>query len=161
MTSALDINSPRGRVAAEMQHRAAEIVFGNSPDHSFIHTPDDDAAAVDGCIVKLNTIVGVAEIKSRDSTYENMMGPFKGEWLLSYQKLLDIQSVSRLMRLPGFGMVFLIPSEIVLVLPLTSKEGEIVCKHRTERTQTQATVNGGTANRLNAFIQVSGAKIYQ
>lgn len=161
MTTTLDINSQRGRAAASFQHRATEIVFGNSPDHYFIHTPDDDAAAVDGFIVRAQEVVGFAEIKSRDSTYANLMGSFNSEWLLSYQKLLDMQAVSKLMRLPGYGFLYLIPDEMVLVLALTSGIGGITCRHRTEFTNTQATCNGGNAFRNNAFIRVDGAKIYQ
>lgn len=157
----LDINTPKGRVAAEQQHRATEIVFGKFSDFEFLHTPDTDAAAVDGFILKSGEMVGVAEIKSRDSTYDNMMNSFNGEWLLTFQKLLDIQSVSRLLRLPAYGFIYLVPDEMVLAVVLTDSSGELVCKYRNEQTQTQKTVNGGVANRINSFICVRGAKKYQ
>lgn len=161
MNAALDINTERGRAAAEMQHRAADIVFGRSETHSFIHTSDTDCAAVDGFIVAGGFVSGFAEIKSRDSTHQNFMTTFKAEWLLTHQKLLDIQSISKLLRLPGYGMIYLIPDGIVLVVQLTDKNGIITCKYRTAHTETQRTINGDVANRLNAFINVASAKIYR
>jgi len=161
MAANLDINTDRGRVAAALQHRAADIVFSRSESHCFIHTSDTDCAAVDGFIVAAGFIAGFAEIKSRDSTYNNFMTAFKGEWLLTHQKLLDIQAISKLLRLPGYGMIYLVPDEIVLVLQLTDKDGIITCKYRTAHTETQRTINGDVANRLNAFINVSSAKIYR
>ena len=157
----LDINSPRGRIAAADQLRAVEIVFGGANGFNFFSTATDDAAAIDGFVVHLGIINAVAEIKSRDCTYENLMGPFKGEWLLSHQKLLDVQAISRLLRIPGYGFLFLVPSDMVLVLTLTNSLGTIVCRHREELTATKKSCNGGSIQRNNAYIDVSGAKIYR
>jgi hypothetical protein len=160
----LDINTPRGQVAAADQIRAAEIVFGGESQRaagfSFIHTQTDEASAVDGFIVKDGMIAGLAEIKSRDMTYEQLMGPFKGEWLLTMQKLSDIAHLSKLLRVAGYGLVYCVPSNLVLGVLLTSKQGLIECTYRTENTTTKESCNGGSAQRLNAFIQMKNARIY-
>ena len=157
----LDINSPRGRIAAADQLRAVEIVFGGANGFNFFSTATDDAAAIDGFVVFRGIINAVAEIKSRECTYENLMGPFKGEWLLSHQKLLDVQAISRLLRIPGYGFLFLVPSDMVLAVRLTGNDGTITCSYRVESTVSQATCNGGQAYRKNAFISVVSAKIYR
>lgn len=142
MNGALDILTPRGRIAAQDQLEAAEIVFRHSTNIWFVHTPTDDAAAVDGFVIKDGFAVAIAEIKSRDNTLEEMMGEFNGEWLLTYQKLLGIQTISRLMLIPAFGFVYLKPSACVLAIRLTDANGLIVCSHHEKRTKTQATCNG-------------------
>jgi hypothetical protein len=141
MNGALDILTPRGRIAAQDQLEAAEIVFRHSTNIWFVHTPTDDAAAVDGFVIKDGFAVAIAEIKSRDNTLEEMMGEFNGEWLLTYQKLLGIQTISRLMLIPAFGFVYLKPSACVLAIRLTDANGLIVCSHHEKRTKTQATCN--------------------
>lgn len=162
MNAALDINTPKGREAAADQQRATDLVFKNSAAHSFIHTAMDDAAAVDGFIVKDGIAVGVAEIKSRyDMNYAQLMMERDGEWLLTHQKLLDLQRVSQLLRLPGYGFIYLKQDEMVLAVQLTNSNGDIVCKYRVENTATQRTINGGTAHRDNAFIDVSKSRIYR
>lgn len=161
MNGALDILTPRGRIAAQDQLEAAEIVFRHSTNIWFVHTPTDDAAAVDGFIIKDNCAHALAEIKSRDNTLEDMMQKFGGKWLLTHQKLLDIHALSRLMRIPAFGFVYLKPSACVLAVRLTDKTGLIVCSHHEKRTKTQATCNRGTATRLNSFIDVRNAKIFR
>ena len=160
--STLDINTPKGREAAADQQRAAEIVFRSSAAHSFVHTAMNDAAAIDGFIVKDGIAVGIAEIKSRyDMNYAQLMVDRAAEWLLTHQKLLDLQKVSQLLRLPGYGFIYLKQEGMVLVVQLTNAEGEIICKYRVENTATQRTINGGVANRDNAFISVVNAKIYR
>lgn len=161
MNGAIDILTPRGRIAAQDQLEAAEIVFRHSTNIWFVHTPTDDAAAVDGFIIKDNCAHALAEIKSRDNTLEDMMQKFGGKWLLTHQKLLDIHALSRLMRIPAFGFVYLKPSACVLAVRLTDKTGLIVCRYKILATETAATCNGGLARRENAFIDVSQAKIYK
>ena len=160
MTAHLDINTPNGQRAAALQLRATEIVFGRSDAFSFVHTPTNDASAIDGFIVKAGVATGIAEAKSRDMTYEQLIGPFKGEWLLTLQKLQDIAAVSKLLFLPGYGLLYLVPSARVLVIPLTASNGNIICSYREEMTETQATCNGGKIFRENAYINVANARIY-
>lgn len=161
MNASLDINTPRGKIAASDQERATQIVFGNNPKFQFIQTPLDDSAAVDGFIVSAGIVTGVAEVKSRDMDYATLMHEFKCEWLITYQKLLDLQSVSRLLKLPGYGLLYVKHSALVLVVTVCDASGDFCCRMRLQRTETQATCNGGLANRENAFIDMRGAKIYR
>jgi hypothetical protein len=89
------------------------------------------------------------------------MTTFGGEWLVTHQKLLDLQSVSRLLEIPSYGLLFHVPSNCVVVVTITNSEGEFVCRHREEDTKTQRSCNGGQALRRNSFIDVRGAKVYR
>jgi hypothetical protein len=162
MNSTLDINTERGRKFALDQKVAVEIVFGPAYAHRFKFTSDEGPAAADGIILHNDVIAGVVEIKSRpDMTHERLMGERNGEWLLTKQKLDDLQSLSRLLRVPGFGFLYLPASELVLAIRLTSADGTVCCHFREEKTRTQATCNGGVAWRANAFIDMRGSRIYR
>ena len=58
-------------------------------------------------------------------------------------------------------VLYLVPDETVLVLRLTDAEGQFLVPYRTERTVTQKTVNGGTAQRLNAYLSMKTAAVYR
>jgi len=162
----LDILTPKGQEAAAQQIEAMEIVFARSPERSFIHMPDKEeqsrkpASPVDGWLVEGIYAVAVAEVKSRDYTYETLCGEYQCEWLVSMHKLTSMANVSRIFCVPGFGFLYLVPSRMVIGTQFTDDNGLITCKYRTARTTTQATCNGGTANRLNAFISMKNAKVY-
>lgn len=161
--TSLDINTPRGRIAAQDQENAARIVFGESSGsnrYKFVRTSDTDRAAVDGIVFRDWTISSVCEIKSRDCDYDTLMNEFHGEWLLTYQKLLDLQKVCQLLCVPGYGLLYLKGSQEVVVLKLVNESGHIACKFRIQRTETQATCNGGKAIRENAYIDVRGGRVY-
>lgn len=161
MSQTLDINTERGRLAAADQLRATEIVFGSDHEFAFLSTAMTGAAAADGFIVKSGTVTGIAEVKSRDMDYAKLFGGFKAEWLVSFQKLLDVQSLSKLLRIPSYGLLYLVPSAMVLVVRFTDSSGDIVCQYRVEETKTKASCNGGQAIRENAFIKMDKAKIYK
>lgn len=157
----LDINTPKGRQSYADQLKAVQIVYRHAPDTmSFVHTAGDDAAPIDGFLIKNGTVSGVAEIKSRNMTREQLFGRFQGEWLLTFQKLKDMGNMCSILRVNGYGLLYLIPSRIVLAVQLCSFTGGIVCQHRIDRTETRATINGGIANRVNAYIQMNQAKEY-
>ena len=159
MTHNLDINTQRGRESARDQQRAADIVFSRS-DSSFFATSDHGPAKIDGVVCKDEFITALVEIKSRDVTREKLMGVFHGEWLVSMDKLKDMAQLSSLLAVPGYGLLYLIPSYQVLVVKLTDFEGNIVCTYREEVTETPRTCNGGSATRNNAFINMVHARIY-
>lgn len=162
MAAPLDINTENGRAAAGFQQEAASIVWAGNPFFTFIPTDDTGPARVDGVLVRGGErLAGVVEIKSRACTYEQFSGEFREDWLLSEEKLRDVAVASRLLGVPGYGVLYLPNSGLCLVTRLCDSDGSIVCNYRVDRTQTQATCNGGTARRLNAFIDMRNAKRYR
>lgn len=158
----LDILTPKGREAAEDQVRAINIILAQKKDTQFIHTALDDKAAIDGFFVKGGEIRAAAEVKCRyDMTYEELMGKRKGEWLITYQKIVEMKSICRLLSIPGYGVLYLVKSHLVLVKQLVEADGSELHGISYLKTPTQRTINGGEANRLNAFVQMKTALKYQ
>ena len=154
----LDINTPRGEIAKADQIAAAKIVFDGS-EYKFHHTDTNGPARVDGVVTLEGMVVGVAEIKSRDMTEGDLIGQFKYEWLITMDKILDLVEAAKLLGVTGYGMLYLKPSQKVLVVRICDSKGNLTCKFRVEKTETQATCNGGTALRDNAFIDMRKARV--
>ena len=47
---------------------------------------------------------------------------------------------------------------LLITQKISDKDGKWTCNFRTDITETQETINGGKIERLNAYIDVSGAK---
>jgi hypothetical protein len=161
LNATLDILTPKGRQSLADQIRAMEIVFANSDKgHEFIHTGGEGAARVDGMIVRDKRIKHVAEVKSREMTLEQLRGPFHNEWLVTMDKILDLCNTARVFDVSGWGFLYCKPTGVVLAIQLCDQHGRLLCRYRTARTTTQASVNGGLANRVNAFIRMDKALEY-
>ena len=158
----LDINTPKGRACAADQIEAMRIVYEQHPEFQVKFTSDTDGAVVDVFICKGNHILSTGEIKARhDMNYQRLMGERRGEWLLTMKKLTDMGQLCKLLCIPGYGYVYLPSDRLVLAVILCDRQGRIVCKYRTERTETQASINGGVAHRINAFIRMDNARKYR
>lgn len=159
LTMRLDCVTPRGQIATADQMCAVRAVLATrKPGTTFANTSLEGAAVVDGFFVnRAGDVVAVAEVKTREMTEHQFWGEFKGTWLITHQKLLDIQTISRLLVIPSYGILYLKPSGVVLFRQLTNKAGEFVEEFQIERTATQATCNGGVAHRVNAFIPMHRA----
>jgi hypothetical protein len=107
-----------------------------------------------------NTLVGLAEVKSREYagkiplTLEYIKN--SDGYLISYHKLDHAAKLSELHEVPFFLIVNLMLTRQLLFFQLTHHTGKFATKFITERTPTQKSANGGTANRLNAFLPADG-----
>lgn len=155
----LDINTPLGKVAAENQRKAMDI-FESATGYDYAMTDDRDSADIDSIIMKDGFVVAVAEVKSRDMTMGQLEG-FGNEWLMTFTKIISGSHVASMMRVPFFGFLFLVPEQKVLTIRITDKSGETCVPFRVDRTITQKTVNGGRVSRVNAYIDMRKAKIYE
>lgn len=162
MSDGLDINTERGREAAALQLEAMEIVAAYNPELVVLHTPLDGPAACD-CLLGNTSgqLVGVAEVKARmDMTLQTLLGSRNAEWLVTASKLTQLQRLAAMLDVPGFGFLYLVRSGLVLKVTLCDDAGTLVAPVRFEVTETQRTINGKRATRLNAFISMSGASRY-
>ena len=155
----LDCNTDRGRIATADQVDAVQAVLASrNPGTTFASTALDASAVVDGFFVTANGVIAaLAEVKTRETDEKTFWIQFNGEWLVTEQKLIDIQTISRLLVVPSYGILYLKPSRVVLFKQFTDKFGDWKIVFRTEQTATQATCNGGVANRVNAFIKMHHA----
>lgn len=125
----------------------------------YVKTPKDSPAGVDAVLMKGDCLVGVSEMKCRQMTTEQLMGEYRGEWLVTYSKLEKLSSAARLLGVPGVGLLYLVPEKKLLSVRICNEDGLFIPGIRVERTATQATVNGGTAVRENAYVSVADAKV--
>ena len=158
----LDINTEKGRVAAQDELDAFDILMSNNDGIAVYHTSTTGGSPVDGiiCCKTTNKIIGIAEVKSRrDMDREKFVNERRSEWLVTKAKIDAIASISKLLQIAAFGILYLPIDGLIFVVKITRESGDVCCKLRTEVTQTKATTNGGIANRLNAFICMKSAKV--
>ena len=131
------------------------------PGYDFVYTPKDQPADIDGFIVKDGTLVSGVEVKCRMMSYHDLMNKFKAEWLITNDKISRGVAICQSLGVDFRGFLYLVPEEILLIVRMWNcKTGEWVGM-RLEETRTQATVNGGSAVRLNAYVDVSHATVFR
>jgi hypothetical protein len=94
----------------------------------------------------------VAEIKSRNMD----MAKLKqfGTYLISNSKLKYGEELSRMTGIPFYLFVRLIPDDIIVYWNIFDRHGKALLNYTVETTTTQATCEGGKAERENAFLPI-------
>ena len=156
----LDVNTPKGQITVSQEIEQLAILKNSTPDFEFIHTPKDRPADVDGFIVKDHSVVGMFLSSCRTSTRDQMR-KWGDTWLLTFDKIQKAIPLAKQLCVPVYGCIYLVPDRMVLTLTLVSAKGEVMPNIRLERTQTQATVNGGQVVRTNAYISLETATEHQ
>lgn len=125
----------------------------------FVETPKDKPADIDGFIVKENTVLSGVEVKCRNMTSDELVNKYKNQWLITSDKLDRGVRVCESLGIDFRGFLYLVPDKMLLIVPIFTYKDGWVAEVDYDFTETQATVNGGTARRLNAYVDVSKAKI--
>lgn len=156
----MDILTPRGQESRKWEDRAVELWSSHYPQISYVSTDKNSPCAVDAILVKDQQIIGVVEQKSRPSlTVVEFMQDHKAEWLVTYQKLKDGQAIAEALCTKFVGFLYLPEADILMFKTLWSKEQGWATPMRVLQTRTQATINGGSAVRENAFINMADATV--
>jgi hypothetical protein len=154
----LDVNSPKGQESLEHELRAVQLWSHHYTDFTYVHTPKDGPALVDAVIVDNDTnVVAVVEQKSRNMSLEQLQ-KWNMEWLITMDKIEAGRYVGNALGVPYIGFLYLIPDDLLITQKISDKDGKWTCEFRTDITETQETINGGKIERLNAYIDVTGAK---
>lgn len=148
----LDINTPKGQKTLKQERRAMSLYGAEHPGLQIIETPKEGGAKVDGILMMDGEVRGVYEVKCRTMTL-NSLDRF-GTWLITSRKIEDLRKASKLLGVPGYGMLYLVDDDMLCVWEITDKHGTYIFEFDTKRTRTQKTVNGGVAFRHNAFLPV-------
>lgn len=156
----LDINSERGQKSLQYEDRAISIFELNFPKLNYKSTPKDGAAALDAVVTSGNNVVGVVEQKSRNMTLDQLMN-WNFEWLVTNEKINNGVAAAKLLGVPFMGFLYLIPDDLLLVTQISDAQANLTVDIRVEQTTTQKTINGGSIERLNAFIDMREARIYR
>ena len=161
----LDCESPLG--IEFMKHQYGAMARLNKLGYLCIGTPQADNKS-DIFLAKKSEdghlrMYGIAEIKSRATAGGQMLTveylKNNGGYLISNDKLSFGQQASFSLRISFFVIVNLIYENKLLVWKITDDKGNFLDQFPRKRTKTRATVNGGEANRLNAFLQMNSKNL--
>lgn len=146
--------TPKGLEAISLQHQIASAVASHY-GYSVAMTPDDLPCPIDAVFSKSHAIVGIAEIKCRSANLYQMER--WGHYLVTEAKIRNGIELSK-----QFGVPFLLIaalSDHALIWKLSDRTGKQLQAWDAYETLTQATVNGGQALRVNAYIPVAAAHV--
>lgn len=155
----LDIKTERGKETVAQELRAVEIIRSIWPDCEYHHTPKDTPAAVDAVITKWPEVVAVVETKCRNMTLNTLRDNFANTWLVTNEKLKRGKTVAELLQVQFWGILYLVPDDLVLRIKLWTPISNWLAKIDVKNTVTQRSVNGGTIARENAYIDMGSADV--
>lgn len=141
------------------EREAIQIFLEKYRDFDFIETPKDEPADIDGFVIKGGTIVSGVEVKCRMMNHDHLMQDYKGRWLITYDKIERGISVCRSLGVDFRGFLYLVPTKTLLIVKLWDHKTGVTAGMELEESRTQATVNGGSIVRLNAYVDVRDATV--
>ena len=153
----LDIATPKGQISLKQEGEMLDILLGACPGIKVLQTPKDQPADVDGVIARAGSIIAVFESKCRELTRTQLRN-FGDEWLVTFEKLQKGALLAKSLCVPFIGYLYLVPDRRVLSVRIADDRGNFLPNIRIERTETQATTNGGQIIRTNAYIRMAGAR---
>ena len=155
----MDILTPKGQETLKQDRMAVGLFTSTFPKFQFVETPKDRPALIDGFIHQEGILLSGVEVKCRNMTASDLAGKFKNRWLITHEKVEQGISLCNKLGVDYRGFLYLVPDRLLMVVPIWAYGRGFVSDIEIEETVTQATVNGGTALRLNAFIDVSRARV--
>lgn len=156
----MDILTPRGQESRKWEDRAVEIWSSHYPNIIYASTDKDTPCVIDAVLVKNGNVIGVAEQKSRPGiSFIDFIVTYEKRWLVTQQKLDDASKIARSLQTGLVGFLYFPSADVLLVKALFAHGKGWVADIRTKQTRTQATINGGSALRYNAYIDMTGALI--
>jgi|APGre2960657373_1045057.scaffolds.fasta_scaffold34117_5 hypothetical protein len=154
----MDILTERGQQSLADEQQAQNIFTSNYPRYQYAQTPKEKPADVDAFLIRDGIIGGVVETKCRyDVDLEEFKQRYSCEWLVTFDKILKGKQVADALCTKLVGFLYIVQSKTLLVQTIADN-GLYVPSIKIMTTQTQATINGRTAVRSNAFIDMSSAK---
>ena len=102
----LDIKTDKGKDSL-LHERIMLKRIKKSWGVNLIETDKDTDAKCDGVVAKNDRLIAIYESKCRDMNYMQLCK--WGSWLVTNQKILDCQIMSKMLRVPFIGFLYLIP----------------------------------------------------
>jgi hypothetical protein len=84
---------------------------------------------------------------------------FKEQWLVTAEKIRKAAKVADTLQVPFIGFFYLAKEDALYFETIWKPETSWNVKIENKMSRTQATVNGGTIVRENAYIDMTNAKI--
>jgi hypothetical protein len=164
----LDCNTTKGRIYIGTQLSCHEKLE-EALKCEVIATDTTSSSDIDALIVKDKKLISLAEIKSREMSlinFENKSNRrlvYKGKeydsYLITYEKLEKLRTLCKMLCVSGFLFVSLLESDQVVFWKICDGDGNYTSDIKREHTRTQATCNGGSIIRENAYISLKDMKL--
>ena len=157
----LDINRGNGPETARQEQLMFDLIRHFFPKSlgNIVETPKEKAAAYDGVIYNKDYIMThIFESKCRKMNFSQMQA-WGNTWLITQRKLKECAQVSQLSQVPMLGFLYLIPEETCIMWEITDSAGNFKFEFESKKEETQATCNGGIANRVNAHLPYDCASL--
>ncbi|MBA0907836.1 MAG: hypothetical protein H0Z55_00395 [Nitrosarchaeum sp.] len=155
----LDINTPRGQETLIHEKEAVEI-FHRWWGKTYTYQPTDKSKpiAFDAYLMQGETRKAIVETKCRsDMDYRDFVTQRHNLWLITEDKLERCAKIAGTLNIPLYGFLYFVKCRTLLVIRLSEKNGRLL-PHKSIKTKTTATINGGQLSRLNAFIDMTHAR---
>lgn len=158
----LDCNTERGKIYIAEQ-LACQKRVESAIECELISTKTNTASDVDALMIKNKILVGLAEVKTREmGLKDGKLTTDKGDfdsYLITYEKLEKLKRLCESFKVPGYLFVSLLHTKKIVAWNICDGSGNYIANIKKEYTKTQATCNGGTAHRENAYISLETMKI--
>ena len=151
----MDILTEKGQQSLRYEDRMLDAIK-KKYSVDIIETDKDSPALCDGFMVRNGVTTGVFESKCRNATVQDFEK--WGSWLVTYEKIDGLAWMSNKLYIPALGFLYSIPDDVILMWQITDREGNYKFEFRVEKTITQATINGGKAERENAYLPIDKAQ---
>lgn len=154
--SRLDCNTAKGKTYISHQNVCLGVVSEKWKSEIY-PTNGSEAADIDAIAVKNGVISAVMEVKSREMTLSQLKG--FGSYLVTFDKLIKIRNASASLAVPGFLIVSLLKDNSIVYWQISDDKGNLLPRLECKVSATQATCNGGEANRYNAYLFLDNMKV--
>lgn len=146
----LDCDTPVGRAWIARQHETTDRCAAAWNVHIAATV---EPSPVDVLISRRGRLFAVAEVKSRDMSIAELIG--WRTYLVTFEKLLAGREIAMTLRVPFLLIVGL--TNGIVYWQISDADGEWCVPLTITKTTTQATSNGGVAERVNAYIPFNKA----
>jgi hypothetical protein len=158
----MDILTEKGRETLDQVDGAVEIWLNNNPNIRYYSTPEDLPADIDGVLVQGVCVRGIVEVKCRVSmTVQEFCQTYDEMWLITYDKITRAVEVAKALQVPFIGFLYFPKEKTLLVKKIWDPEKGFDVMMEIRKSRTQATVNGGSIVRDNAYIDMREAKRFK
>lgn len=154
----MDILTEKGQATVVDEKNAYDIFKLNYPFWEIIETDKNSPSDFDAFLSKSGVIKAIVEVKCRyDFNEEKFFNTHNGLWLVTFDKILKLKGICDSLCVDMIGFLYIVPSKILLVKTLY-RNGVFLTGMEIRTSVTQRSVNGGTATRTNAYINMRDAK---
>jgi hypothetical protein len=154
----MDVLTKRGQQSVADEQKARAIFLSHYPSYQYIETQKNQPADIDALLVRDGVIAGVVETKCRyDVNIDEFVGTYNNSWLVTFDKIARGKQIADAMCTKLIGFLYIVQSETLLI-QMISDNGLYVPDIKIATTKTQATINGRSAIRSNAYIDMTNAR---